>query len=90
MRNFNNSNWVIDSGLTNQFEYQQNVFGIYTTGAIEKNNTGLKLGLRLENTLLNTRLITTNELNNRNFNNLFPSLHFSYNPKITGLSVRLL
>ena len=81
VRNFNNSNWVIDSGLTNQFEYQQNVFGIYTTGAIEKNNTGLKLGLRLENTLLNTRLITTNELNNRNFNNLFPSLHFSYNPK---------
>ena len=81
VRNFTNSNWVIDSGLTNQFEYQQNVFGIYTTGAIEKNNTGLKLGLRLENTLLNTRLITTNELNNRNFNNLFPSLHFSYNPK---------
>ena len=81
VRNFTNSNWVIDSGLTNQFEYQQNVFGVYTTGAIEKNNTGLKLGLRLENTLLNTRLITTNELNNRNFNNLFPSLHFSYNPK---------
>ena len=81
VRNFTNSNWVIDSGLTNQFEYQQNVFGIYTTGAIEKNNTGLKLGLRLENTLLNTRLLTTNELNNRNFNNLFPSLHFSYNPK---------
>ena len=81
VRNFNNNNWVVDSGLTNQFEYQQNVFGVYTTGAIEKNNTGLKLGLRLENTLLNTRLITTNELNNRNFNNLFPSLHFSYNPK---------
>ena len=81
VRNFTNSNWVIDSGLTNQFEYQQNVLGVYTTGAIEKNKTGLKLGLRLENTLLNTRLITTNEINNRNFNNLFPSLHFSYNPK---------
>ena len=48
VRNFNNNNWVVDSGLTNQFEYQQNVFGVYTTGAIEKNNTGLKLGLRLE------------------------------------------
>ena len=81
---------MIDSGLTNQFEYQQNVFGIYTTGAIEKNNTGLKLGLRLENTLLNTRLITTNELNNRNFNNLFLRFTSHTTQKITGLSVRLL
>ena len=79
VRNFYDYNWVLDSGLTNQFEYQQNVFGMYTTAAIEKNKTGLKLGLRLENTLLKTKLITTNEENNRNFNNLFPTLHFSYN-----------
>ena len=76
--NINNS-WVIDTGLTNQFEYQQNVLGLFLTAAIEKNKLGLKGGLRLENTLLQTLLITTNEENNRNFNNLFPTLHFSYN-----------
>lgn len=78
VRNNINNSWIIDTGLTNVFEYQQNVLGLYSTAAIEKNKVGLKGGLRLENTLLQTLLTTTNEENNRNFNNLFPSLHFSY------------
>ena len=78
VRNNINNSWIIDTGLTNEFEYQQNVLGLYSTAAIEKNKVGLKGGLRLENTLLQTLLTTTNEENNRNFNNLFPSLHFSY------------
>ncbi len=70
--------WVVDNGLTNIFSYQQNVLGIYATGAYEKDKFGLKLGLRAENTDLNTRLENTNETNDRNFTNLFPSVHTSY------------
>lgn len=73
-----NGEWVGNSGLTNVFEYDQKVLGVYGTGAYEHNNLGVKVGLRLENTNLNTLLVTTNETNNNNFNSLFPSAHISY------------
>ena len=76
-----NSELVPDPNLTNVFEYQQNVLGVYGTGAYEDDKWGLKLGLRVENTDLKTLLINTNEKNDRNFTNYFPTLHTSY--KIT-------
>lgn len=79
--NFENNVWVEDVGLTNIFSYQQSVLGVYATGAYEKDKYGLKLGLRMENTDLNTLLENTNESNNQNFTNFFPSVHTSY--KIT-------
>jgi len=71
-------NWVPDSSQTNIFEYDQKVLGLYATGAYEGNKWGLKLGLRLENTDLETFLVNTNESNPQNYNNLFPSVHTSY------------
>lgn len=65
-------------GLTNIFEYNQDVLGVYTTGAYEGDKFGVKLGLRLENTDLKTLLVTTDEANNQNFSNLFPTFHSSY------------
>lgn len=76
-----NDEWVQNDNLTNIFEYEQNVLGVYTTGAYEDKKWGIKLGLRLENTDLSTLLVNTNEANNQNFSNLFPTLHTSY--KIT-------
>ena len=73
-----NGEWIQDPGLTNIFEYDQNVLGIYSTGAYEGKKWGLKLGLRLEYTTLNTLLATTNESNDQNYTNLFPSAHTSY------------
>lgn len=70
--------FVVNEGLTNTFEYNQNVLGVYTTGAYEGDVWGLKLGLRAENTDLKTLLINTGEGNDRNFTNLFPTLHTSY------------
>jgi outer membrane receptor protein involved in Fe transport len=70
--------WISDPGLTNVFEYDQKVLGVYTTGAYEGDKWGIKVGLRVENTELNTLLATTNEANNQNFTNLFPSAHTSY------------
>lgn len=73
-----NGDWVPDMALTNLFEYDQKVLGVYGTGAYEGDRWGLKLGLRAENTDLNTLLANTGEANNQNFTNLFPSAHTSY------------
>ena len=73
-----NGNFVVDPNFTNVFEYLQKVFGVYGTASYEDKKWGLKLGLRLENTDLNTFLVNTQETNNQNFNNLFPSAHTSF------------
>ena len=73
-----NGIWVRDAGLTNIFEYDQKVLGIYGTGAFEDEKWGLKLGIRLENTDLKTLLVNTNQANSRNVTHFFPSAHSSY------------
>ena len=70
--------WVPDSSFTNVFDYNQNVLGVYGTGAYEAEKWGVKLGLRAENTDLKTLLVNTGQSNNQNFTNLFPSFHSSY------------
>lgn len=81
--NLSNDVWVPDSGLTNIFNYDQGVLGGYGTGAYEGPRWGVKVGLRVENTILNTLLENTGEANNQKYTNLFPSFHTSY--KITDL-----
>ncbi len=78
VNNLLDGEWVNDPDQTNIFEYKQNVLGVYGTGAYEGEKWGLKLGARIENTDLRTLLITTNEPNNQNYTNLFPSAHTSY------------
>lgn len=73
-----NGQWVLDSNFTNNFEYDQKVFGAYATGAYEGEKWGVKVGLRAENTYLHTLLTTTDESNVQNYTNLFPTLHTSY------------
>ena len=70
--------FVADPNLTNLFEYNQKVFGVYGTGAFESDIWGIKLGLRVENTELSTLLVNTSEENNQKFTNLFPSAHTSF------------
>lgn len=69
---------VVDESLTNDFEFDQRVLGVYGTGAYKFEKWGLKLGLRVENTNLNTLLATTSEANDINYTSLFPSAHTSY------------
>ncbi|MFK7936833.1 MAG: TonB-dependent receptor [Saprospiraceae bacterium] len=78
VENFADNEWVADPNLTNVFEFDQNVLGVYGTGAYEDDRWGVKLGLRMENTDLSTLLVTTDEGNKRNFTDFFPTLHTSY------------
>ncbi len=74
-----NDVWVIDTGLTNNFEFDQQVLGVYVTGSYEGEKWGLKLGSRVEHTNLLTLLTNTNQKNRRTYTNFFPSVHTSYN-----------
>ncbi len=78
VHNLINGNWVVDSTQTNLFEFNQNVLGIYGTAAYDINKWGFKLGLRMENTDLDTYLANTNETNKQNYTNFFPTVHTSY------------
>lgn len=73
-----NGNLVVDPNLTNLFDYNQNVLGVYGTLGFEGETWGIKGGLRLENTDLKTVLQNTNEQNTQNYTNPFPSAHVSY------------
>lgn len=70
--------WLNNSNLSNVFNYEQKVLGVYTTAAIQKNKWGLKVGLRMENTNLFTILKNSNEKNKDDYTNFFPSAHTSY------------
>jgi outer membrane receptor protein involved in Fe transport len=70
--------WKVIPDLTNDFYYSQNVLGLYGTGAYEADKFGMKLGLRMENTDLETELEQTGEGSKQKFTNLFPTVHASY------------
>ncbi len=78
VRDLIDGDWVTNPDLTNNFEYDQKVFGIYGTFSLEGNVWGIKGGLRIENTDLKTLLTNTNEENHQNYTDLFPSAHVSY------------
>lgn len=76
--NFINEVWVVNPDLTNIFDFDQKVLAFYSTLAYEGDLWGLKIGLRVENTNVNTLLRTTNIFNDNNYTDLFPSIHSSY------------
>lgn len=75
---FQNGSFIVDPGLTNIFDFDQNVLGLYGTSSYEGSKWGIKAGLRLEQTNLNTLLENTNQANEQDYTNLFPSVHSSY------------
>ena len=70
--------WVSDTTQTNVFNYDQGVLGLYATVGYENDPWGFKVGLRMESTDLKTLLETTNERNDQDYVDFFPSLHTSY------------
>jgi len=70
--------WVTNPDLTNNFEYDQKVLGLYGTVAYDNKPWGIKAGLRIEKTDLKTLLTNTDQKNNQNYTDYFPSAHISY------------
>ncbi|MFK8165464.1 MAG: TonB-dependent receptor [Lewinella sp.] len=76
--NFDGTDFVVDPDLTNIFNWNQKVLAFYGTAAYQFTNLGIKFGLRMENTDLETLLETTEQANDQNYSNLFPSAASSY------------
>lgn len=70
---------VLDTNLSNEFEYKENVQGFYVNGAKQINNKwDLQAGLRIENTITEGFSKTLNQTNKSSYTKLFPSVYISY------------
>jgi len=65
-------------GLSNMFNYDEDVNAIYTQYGQEVGKFSFQLGLRAEHSHVLTELLQTNEVNDRNYLNLFPSTFLNY------------
>ncbi len=66
-------------GLDNIFLYNENILAAYGIWGNKIGNWSYQGGLRAEHTDVETILVETNERNPRNYTNLFPSAHLTYN-----------
>ena len=73
--------WVTLPEVTNQFAYDEDIHAVYATVGNEQEKFTYQLGLRVEATQIDTRLIETNEENTKEYLNAFPTGHFAYNLK---------
>jgi ferric enterobactin receptor len=65
-------------GLTNDFLYEENINAAYGIMGNKNKKLSYQVGLRAEWTGVTTTLKQTNDVNKRNYANLFPSVHVTY------------
>lgn len=77
---FNASSGVLipDLSKTNHFIYQENINALYGNVSKKWDKFKATAGLRMENTNVKGTQLTTNQINKRNYTQLFPSAVFSY------------
>lgn len=82
-RDFNTTNpdLVPDLGLNNTFNYEELVHATYVQYGRKMNKFSFLTGLRYEYTDVNIFQATTNEVSNKNYHSLFPTLNMSYEIK---------
>ncbi len=75
-------------GLTNNFLYEENIHALYGILSNKSKKFTYQAGLRAEWTGVTTTLKQTNEVNDRQYANLFPSVHVTYDlPKQHALQL---
>lgn len=87
LRNINNkylveefidNEWVTLDGFSNTFVYDENIYAFYAMVGSKINKYSYQVGLRTETTDITTDLIETNEVNNKNYTDFFPSAFLTY------------
>lgn len=66
--------WIFDATKSNRFKYDEQVNAAYAILNITAGKTAIQAGLRAENTKSTGNSVTTSELTERKYTNLFPSL----------------
>jgi len=72
------SNWENNVGFTNRFDYTEQVHAAYAIFGGKFGKLEVETGLRAELTLTESRLVTTNELFENDYFNVFPSAVLAY------------
>lgn len=75
---FQDNAWVNLTNLSNNFVYDEKIHAVYTILGNKINKFSYQLGLRVEYSDVTTELLQNNEINARDYFNLFPSAHFTY------------
>lgn len=73
----NSEQWFVLNGFDNNMIYTENIYAGYAIFANKLKYFSYQAGLRGEYSDIKTNLTKTNEVNPRNYFNLFPSLHLS-------------
>lgn len=73
-----NGTWIELDEFNDSFKYHENVNALYTSLAGGFGSFSYQLGLRAEQTIIETELMQTGEKNDQNYLNLFPSFFLSY------------
>ncbi|MDQ4141538.1 MAG: TonB-dependent receptor family protein [Bacteroidota bacterium] len=80
--------WMPLDSLTNNFLYEENIHALYGIMGNKMGKFTYQVGLRAEWTGVTTTLKKTNEVNPREYANLFPSVHVTYDlPKQHALQL---
>lgn len=75
---FSQGVYLNDTNLSNDFEFNQDIFSAYAIFGHEIDKFGYQLGMRAEHAVMRSILYTTDEFYEFDYNNLFPSAHVSY------------
>lgn len=70
--------WELNTNLSNRMDYGENIYAIYSQYANTFGKFNMLAGLRLEITDIDVDQYTANISFDKNYNNLFPSFHLSY------------
>ena len=71
-------NFVFDENFSNVFEYKEFVIAFYSQFGSKVNKFSYLFGLRWEDSNIEVNLLSENNLNNKRYNNFFPSAFFTY------------
>ncbi|WPP51500.1 TonB-dependent receptor domain-containing protein [Catalinimonas niigatensis] len=74
-----NEGWIDQGEVSNRFLYEDQIHALYAIYSTSLNNLDISVGSRLEQTFVDTKLYNTNEENEQQYLNLFPSLQALYN-----------
>ncbi|MDX1409198.1 MAG: TonB-dependent receptor, partial [Saprospiraceae bacterium] len=75
---FADNDWIWLDNLSNDFNYDEDIHAAYLIYGNKANQFSYQFGLRAEYSHVITELVETGEVNDRDYTNLFPSIHFGY------------
>ncbi|MEM1137141.1 MAG: outer membrane beta-barrel family protein [Bacteroidota bacterium] len=71
-------NWIRLPELSNEFIYNEDIHAVYAIYSNKFERFTYQVGLRTEITDISTNLVETDEANNKQYTNFFPSAHITY------------